>query len=188
MSPKCLWGHSRRVSEPHLRTQRERRPAEVTYGHDTEATYCPTEVDRAKECKKEPVWVYARFIPGRLLGKAMRTQQKEIESEWPEKAVTISQPERRWIQPDQENHRWATSIRWGGRRLNPWNQPRQSQLEAIPSPESTKFKSATLLAKKSCCDPFISSSSSTSKMALSHLQEEWKEQGNPPLSSPIVGF
>ena len=66
----------------------------------------------------------------------------------------------------------------GGGKLKPWNHPWQSQFEAVPSPESTKFKSTTLPARRSCPDPFIYSCSTTSKMALSYLQEERKEQGN----------
>ena len=39
---------------------------------------------------------------------------KKKGSEWWGKDITINQLVKRWIQPDQDNHKWATSISWVG--------------------------------------------------------------------------
>lgn len=67
MWPKSFWRQSRQVSESHLRTQRPKRLAEVTYGYKKEATAC---TNLTGKCKKASMDL-CQIIPGILPGRAM---------------------------------------------------------------------------------------------------------------------
>ena len=71
----------------------------MTYGDRSTMAF-----DKAVYARK-PVWVCTRLMSGRLPGKAMGPQKKEVESEWPDAQGLEKVSERRWAQPYQDNHR-----------------------------------------------------------------------------------
>lgn len=92
MCPKSLWRHSRQMSESHLRTQRPKRLAEVTYGYKKETTACNSCTNLTGQMQERAIVDLCQIIPGRLPGRAICPQQKKVESKWPD-PLTIDPPE-----------------------------------------------------------------------------------------------
>lgn len=163
MCPKSLWRQSRQVSESHLRHKGLRGWLKWPMAVRKRLQLALIKLGK---CKKASVDL-CQIIPGRLPGRAMWPQQKEVESKCSD-LLTIDHLERSWVQPYQENHNWETSISWYvERHKEPRKRPVTESILSSTKLRKHKYEGAILPARKNCLDSLTSSPSSTSRMALS---------------------